>query len=512
MKRAISLILVILMALSLAACKNTPGTPNTPDPTAKPAETEASASAPTEAPEATEPADETPAPETTDEPTPAPTAMPERPQEDGSLPKVYEGKDVFFVSKPDGSLWAWGKNDRGQLGLGDTDDRAEPQLVGWGLTPVIVGETVFALSSDGVLWGWGRNDLAQLGTGDTEDRTRPAELMYSVKQVYSAFGGFCALTEAGELYAWGISGDAKTADGPLEPRLQFENVEYYSDYCMIKDGGELWLRRGNWMKVAENVTRVFDKRGFICYAETSDGMLYSINDFNELVPVCDNVRDVGIDYRAAFVLKNDGSLWRWDAGAENDAADRLSYVMNEVVEIQCGWDYDESWGYDYNFALKANGDLWAWSWEYENAVVGKPEDSKGTDPELVANNVKKVFTNNVQTFIIKNDGSVWATGQSGGTNEFGIFVGALGDGAEETRYGFVKLGLEDIGAVTSLLTVIYDELGEDDEGSPGVQLYARTFAVDNKGRVYAWGWNGDGLLGVGTGDGVVYSPVEVRFE
>ncbi|MBQ1520745.1 MAG: hypothetical protein IIZ56_04635, partial [Clostridia bacterium] len=73
-------------------------------------------------------------------------------------------------------------------------------------------------------------------------------------------------------------------------------------------------------------------------------------------------------------------------------------------------------------------------------------------------------------------------------------------------YGFVDLGLKNICTVFTHLEVDYIDY---DDGTDGVQLYSRTYAVDSDGRIFAWGWNGDGCLGVGSGDENVLSPTEV---
>ena len=503
MKRVLSLGIILIMAFSLAACTGTQTA--VVDPTAAPTEvptvkvTEVPTEAPTEVP--------TDEPEPTD--VPVSTPMPEYPKEDPDQPKIFAGSDVFFISYPDGTLYAWGNNEYGQLGNGGTRNESAPVFIGTGLTPVYVGETVFAISTDNVLWGWGRNDMGQLGTGDAENRTRPVELMYFVKELIPAWNSFYALTESGEVYGWGVmSGTEPTADS-YEPKLIFENVEYFTPYCMIKDGGELWIRRGEWMKLADGAVRVFDKGGYISYVERTDGMLCYINDYNELGPICDNVRDVQVADRCAYILRNDGSLWKWDIEGEyhdepEEKQNALTFVTDGVIEIRCDWEMDEDWGYSYSFALKANGELWALSAGYSNATVGKQMESGNPGPECVATGVKKVITNNAQTFIIKDDGSVWATGMGCGDDD--LMHGGLGDGTEETRYGFVELGLKGVCVIASRLT---EEYIDYDDGTDGVRLYARTFAIDEDGRIWAWGWNGDGLLGVDSSEDEILSPTEI---
>ena len=134
MKRALSLALILIMSLSLAACKAGNSPASAGDPTQAPAPTQEAVvpteQTPTEAP--TEPA-VTPAPET--------TPMPFRPEDPyPELPKIIQSRDVFFIVYPDGTLYGWGKNDYGQLGIGTTEDVSAPRFIANGLTPVIVGD------------------------------------------------------------------------------------------------------------------------------------------------------------------------------------------------------------------------------------------------------------------------------------------------------------------------------------------------------------------------------------
>ena len=84
--------------------------------------------------------------------------------------------------KQDGTLWAWGENSFGQLGLGDTADRHSPTQVGsahdWASIASGAADSYHtqALKSDGTLWAWGFNQFGQLGLGDTPDRHAPTEV------------------------------------------------------------------------------------------------------------------------------------------------------------------------------------------------------------------------------------------------------------------------------------------------------------------------------------------------
>lgn len=70
-----------------------------------------------------------------------------------------------------GSLWCWGENADGQLGLGHSIDVPEPERVGtaaW-LAVAAGGHHTCAIRSDETTWCWGRNSSGQLGQGAASD-------------------------------------------------------------------------------------------------------------------------------------------------------------------------------------------------------------------------------------------------------------------------------------------------------------------------------------------------------
>ena len=93
--------------------------------------------------------------------------------------KVACGYYHAVATKTDGSLWTWGFNDNGQLGLGDVTDRSSPVQVGslltWNNVAGGSAHTV-ATKTDGSLWTWGYNSYGNLGLGDTAHRSSPVQV------------------------------------------------------------------------------------------------------------------------------------------------------------------------------------------------------------------------------------------------------------------------------------------------------------------------------------------------
>ena len=132
---------------------------------------------------------------------------------------VAAGGEQSLALKSDGTVWAWGRNDVGQLGDGTTAERHTPVQVHTlnGVTAIAAGQAHnLALKSDGTVWAWGGNDAGQLGDGTTTT-PRPSPV-----QVHNLNGVTCvdagdnhslARKSDGTVWAWGGNGDGQLGDG-----------------------------------------------------------------------------------------------------------------------------------------------------------------------------------------------------------------------------------------------------------------------------------------------------------
>jgi alpha-tubulin suppressor-like RCC1 family protein len=99
-------------------------------------------------------------------------------------PLISGGNSHTLGIQKDGTLWAWGDNTYGQLGLGDHTEPTIPTQVGTGWVYLAAGWVAvttewfhsLGLKADGSLWAWGDNTYGQLGLGDTTQQTIPTEV------------------------------------------------------------------------------------------------------------------------------------------------------------------------------------------------------------------------------------------------------------------------------------------------------------------------------------------------
>jgi alpha-tubulin suppressor-like RCC1 family protein len=150
------------------------------------------------------------------------------PELDGIVAVIGGGWCSFALTES-GDVYAWGDNKYWQLGLGDTECRLVPTKVpGLAGVKAIAGGSFrggphhyLALTQSGEVYAWGCNDKGQLGLGDTQWRTKPTKVpgLSAVKASAAGWKHSLALTESGEIYGWGANGYGQLGVGDTQDRL-----------------------------------------------------------------------------------------------------------------------------------------------------------------------------------------------------------------------------------------------------------------------------------------------------
>ncbi|XP_010113670.1 PREDICTED: probable E3 ubiquitin-protein ligase HERC3, partial [Chlamydotis macqueenii] len=133
-----------------------------------------------------------------------------------------------------GELFSWGQNTHGQLGLG-RQTALQPQLVkrlkGISLAQIAAGGAhSMTVSLSGAVYSWGKNDFGQLGLGDTEDRSYPSyvEALEHWKTVFISCGAdhTAVLSKDGLVCTFGAGGAGQlghnSTRNELTPRVVAE--------------------------------------------------------------------------------------------------------------------------------------------------------------------------------------------------------------------------------------------------------------------------------------------------
>src|SRR5690349_10398784 len=131
---------------------------------------------------------------------------------------IWGGARGTVVRKSDGTVWTWGANFSGKLGVGLSSTNLSRALVPmevhgsgnaglFNSVNAIMGGEVHnvALKSDGTVWAWGNNIFGQLGNGSTNEAHTPVQV--SGLNSVTALGGrgyhTLAVESDGSVWGWG---------------------------------------------------------------------------------------------------------------------------------------------------------------------------------------------------------------------------------------------------------------------------------------------------------------------
>ena len=180
----------------------------------------------------------------------------------GTTWSKIDGAEEFgynLALKTDGTLWSWGysRTTRGLLGLGDTNRRSSPTQIP-GTTWSDVGAGIYsagAVRSDGTLWVWGHNWAGCLGLNQAHDNTKyssPKQVPgTNWSKIRSGFYNMAAIKTDGTLWTWGSNSDGRdgTNSGQNTDRsspVQVPGTTWSDVWCGghgsggIKTDGTIW--------------------------------------------------------------------------------------------------------------------------------------------------------------------------------------------------------------------------------------------------------------------------------
>lgn len=269
--------------------------------------------------------------------------------------------------KTDGTLWTWGGNNYGQLGNGGTlsgiAGYSSPIQIG-SLTnwkQVVAGYSMGAIKTDGTLWTWGWNTVGQLGIGNRTDTYTPIQvgLLTNWKQVScgSSGGTFYAIKTNGTLWAWGDGYLGRLGNGlglnttAYSSPIQIGSLTNWSQVsgggghaAAVKTDGTLWT----W--------------GFDAYGQLGNGT--AINYSSPIqVGLLTNWKQVSAGEGTTAAIKTDGTLWIWGRGGLGTMGNgtRTNYSSPIQVGLLTNWK-QVSCRYLGAAAIKTDGTLWTWGY------------------------------------------------------------------------------------------------------------------------------------------------------
>ncbi|TVQ38503.1 MAG: choice-of-anchor D domain-containing protein [Spirochaetaceae bacterium] len=452
---------------------------------------------------------------------------------------ISGGRWHGLALRNDGTVWAWGNNQDGQLGTGEFGGtHSTPIQVNGGFERAVriaAGDNHSAIvDTNGQVWTWGSNTSGQLGIGNRDNKSSPVMVTgLSTEIIDIASGGFhtVALDTGGKLHAWGsssygqlganiVGGDRLTpiavADTALTQAKAVQAGQYHTIAIGVDDSFWGWGLASSGEIGTQMTHAIAPKQCTILYAEirdiaagnevtlvlTVDGRVLSFGKgshgqkgdgtvSNRFVPahVGTGFRDVvkivhGQGHTLA--LKSDGTVWTWG--------------MNDYGQLGRGWGANRSLpgqvpgitgivdiaaGRSHSLVLGGDGSIWGWG-RNSSRELGNPGHTWGSYPSPIeaaigiAGTVVALGSSHSSSFAITSTGDLWAWGSN--------YWGSLGDDLGSENDPPQNHSPTPI-LVPGLSSVAIQQV----TGGSG-----HTLALDTEGNVWSWGLNNHGQLGDGS--------------
>lgn len=333
----------------------------------------------------------------------------------GIVSSAAGGGHSLFI-KADGTLWATGGNNNGQLGDGTLTNRRNPLQITTDAVAATAGNahTLF-IKSDGSLWAMGQGNYGQIGDGSASGSARPDPVQIGTGVVAAAAGYSHSLflKSDGTLWATGHNFYGELGDGTFNDRVNSAQIatavssiaagSYHS--LFIKSDGTLWA---------------------MGIGGLGDGTL---TKRNLPVQIASGVVSAVAGNGHSLFIKTDGSLWAVGSNGSGQLGDGSIDDRLVPVQIATGVAFAAA-GNGHSLFVKTDGSLWAMGYNGTGAL-GDSTIINRSSPVQISTGVVRASAGQYHSSYIKTDGSLWAMGDN--------FLGALGDGTIIERHSPVQI-------------------------------------------------------------------------
>jgi len=272
-----------------------------------------------------------------------------------------------YAIKTDGTLWSWGKNNQGQLGLGNTTSYSSPKQVGalttWATLVDGFGASMYAIKTDGTLWAWGYNNYGQLGDGSITSKSSPVQIGALTNWLSISAGYYYAVSVKtnGTLWSWGYNGDGQLVIGSVP--------SYYSSPKQVGS-----LTTWSSVKAGYSYTFALKTDGTVWSWGANAGGQLGLNNITRYsspmqVGSLTNWLRISAGGYFSVAIKTDGTLWTWGTNifGQLGLGNRTYYSSPKQVGSLTTWS-TISGGKTNTAAIKTDGTLWSWGQNAANAI------------------------------------------------------------------------------------------------------------------------------------------------
>jgi len=327
-------------------------------------------------------------------------------------PMVKTKGSHIVTLKTNGTVWTYGQNTYGQLGIGTLDTQDSPREVTFEentkIVEIAVGENhSVALDENGNVWTWGRNNYYQLGVDNVSYSPNPIKItgLPKVTKISAGNNSVMVVTEDNKLYAWGQNAYGELANGTYSNKTLPTVVEGVHDVLDIEGGKNHYLllkTNGDVYSVGSNL---YSQLG-IDLKERS-----RVSTF-EKVDMPLKIGTISASWTSSMAVTLDGQIYIWGQNiygnlGTNDKINVTTPIklenVNNIVEANVGKLHSVLRDYNGNIYLAGTNNYGQLG---DSTLNSNYTFTKNTKIE----NVLRIASGNTYTAVVLEDGTLWAWG------------------------------------------------------------------------------------------------------
>jgi len=328
-------------------------------------------------------------------------------------PKIVTGGKHTLSLKVDGTVWAYGQNTYGQLGIGTQETTDNPIKInfetGVKIVDIACGEEhSMALDSTGNVYVWGRNNYFQLGNSTDIFVSSPKKIESIANAIKIAAGNSNSfvITQDKNAYSWGLNANGECGIGSYTNKITVTKAKFLSDVIDIKPGKNHTIALKSTGEVFATGSNLYGELGF------GEQETRKINTFRK-INLLSNVVEIGTGDSHSLALNKDGKLFTWGTNIYGNLGNGQSQTQSnmplEITGIQ-NIRYVTA-GKGYSLLIDSANNVYVSGLNNLGQLGDGTKTDKTTFVKLTSiNNVINISGGCGYTNFVKKDGTVWATG------------------------------------------------------------------------------------------------------
>ena len=333
--------------------------------------------------------------------------------------QVSCGYRITAAIKKDGTLWLWGINSAGGLGDNTTTSRSSPvQTATLGTNWSSVSCNSFytaAMKTDGTLWAWGQNQLGQLGNNLTNQSNYPVNpFAYGTSTNWSKLelkvSHAASIKSNGTLWCWGLGTSGQLADNTSTSKsIPVQEITYSTNWSKASVGG---THTG-----AIKTDSTLWTWGAGTNGQLGDATIITKSSpVQTLVPSTTWTSTIAIGGSHAAGIKTDGTLWLWGLNTNGRLGDNsITHRSSPVQTVSFGTNWNKvALGGNHSAAIKTDGTLWTWGLNTNGQLGDNTITHRSSPVQTVAFGTtwNAVSCGQNHTLATKTDGTLWLWGNN----------------------------------------------------------------------------------------------------